>query len=219
MTNLVPILLQMCFLLLFIAFKVRIVHQRPLCFRTLSTKLLNKKLPTLSCSRQYPNAELSSHVFSAHFISNTTCHTHANAIKSDSYSHSVHLLGTLHPNTSGSASNAHFLRLSQSTQSAPSSRFLVQTNGFAFEKWFSIATQRMHNFAHNFMLKCCSFQMPRRGCTHGGMVVLWWVVSKNSTILQPLSTKQAFCASVEGSYYPSSSPNVKYTATSRSENA
>ena len=33
----------MCFLLLFIAFQVRIVHQRPLCFRRLTTKLLTQK--------------------------------------------------------------------------------------------------------------------------------------------------------------------------------
>ena len=43
--NPVPILLQMCFLLPFIAFQVRIVHQRPLCIRSLTTKLLTQKRP------------------------------------------------------------------------------------------------------------------------------------------------------------------------------
>ena len=76
------------------------------------------------------------------------------------------------------ASNAHFLRLSQSAQSVPSSRFLAQTlfrgiipctkmSGFASERWFSSITQWVHNFADNFMLKCCSFQMcSDRGSTY-----------------------------------------------------
>ena len=38
-------LLMMCFLLLFIAFQVRIVHQMPLCIRSLTTKLLSQKYP------------------------------------------------------------------------------------------------------------------------------------------------------------------------------
>ena len=60
----------------------------------------------------------------------------------------------------------HVLRLSQSAQSVPSSRFLAQTiirctktSGFASERWFSSTTQSVNKFAHNFMLKCCSFQM------------------------------------------------------------
>ena len=64
----------------------------------------------------------------------------------------------------------HFLRLSQSAQSVPSSRFVAQTiirctktSGFASERWFSSTTQSVHNFAHNFMLKCCSFQMSSDG--------------------------------------------------------
>ena len=64
----------------------------------------------------------------------------------------------------------HFLRLSQSAQSVASSRFLVQTiiqctktSGFASERWFSSTTQSVHNFAHNFMLECCSFQMSSDG--------------------------------------------------------
>ena len=68
----------------------------------------------------------------------------------------------------------HFLRLSKSAQSVPSSRLLAQTlfrgirwctktSGFASEKWFSNTTQSVHNFAHNFMLKCCSFQITSDG--------------------------------------------------------
>ena len=68
----------------------------------------------------------------------------------------------------------HFLRLSQSAQSVPDSRFLAQTlfrgilrcsktSGFASERWFSSTTQSVHNFAHNFMLKCCCFQMSSDG--------------------------------------------------------
>ena len=60
----------------------------------------------------------------------------------------------------------HFLRLSQSAQSVPSSRFFARTivqcgmaSGFASERWFSNTTQSVHNFARNSMLKCCSFQM------------------------------------------------------------
>ena len=58
----------------------------------------------------------------------------------------------------------HFLRVSQSAQSVPSSRLLAQTiipstktSGFASEKWFSSTTQSVHKFAHNCMLKCCTF--------------------------------------------------------------
>ena len=40
-----PILLQMCFSLLFIAFRVRIVHQRPLCIWSPSTKPPTQKRP------------------------------------------------------------------------------------------------------------------------------------------------------------------------------
>ena len=138
----------------------------------------------------------------------------------------------------------HFLRLSQSAQSVPSSRFLAhtiircaKTSGFASERWFSSTLQSVHNFAHNFMLKCCSFQMSsdggsteadqgahREGC--------WFCIClghvQKSMALQPLSTTKASCASVaqwqvptpsSGLHYPSSSGNLKCTATVRSESA
>ena len=60
----------------------------------------------------------------------------------------------------------HFLRVSQSAQSVPSSRFLAQTvirctktSGFASESWYSSTTQSVHKFAHKCMLKCCCFQI------------------------------------------------------------
>ena len=58
--NPVPILLhllQTCFLLLFIAFQVRIVHQRPLCIWSLTTKLLTQKCPYAQLLSRYPGAE------------------------------------------------------------------------------------------------------------------------------------------------------------------
>ena len=87
------------------------------------------------------------------------------------------VINSLHPcnsNTIVRASNAHFLRLSHSAHSIPTSKSLAQTlfrgiirctktTGFAYEKWFSSTTQWVHNFAHNFMLQCCSFQISSDG--------------------------------------------------------
>ena len=52
----IPILLPMCFLLLFIAFQVRIGHHRPFCIYGLSTRYRPKNVSTLSRPTDYPNA-------------------------------------------------------------------------------------------------------------------------------------------------------------------
>ena len=55
----------------------------------------------------------------------------------------------------------HFLRVSQSAQSVLARTIIrcTKTSGFASERWYSSTTQSVHKFAHNCMLKCCSFQM------------------------------------------------------------
>ena len=167
--NPVTILLQLCFLLLFIAFQVRIVHQRPFCIRSLTTKRLTQKCSYAQLLKRIPRCRVIQPSFFCSFL----LQYNARACAAVFDSHSDQLLRTLHPNTSLSASNAHFLRLSQSTQLVPSSKFLAQTlfrgiirctktSGFAFEKWFSSTTHWVHNFAHKF-IKCCSFQMSSDG--------------------------------------------------------
>ena len=43
--NLVSIVLHICFLLLFMAFEIRMAHQRPLCIWNLTKKTLPEKCP------------------------------------------------------------------------------------------------------------------------------------------------------------------------------
>ena len=101
------------------------MHQRPLCIRSLTTKLLSQKHPYAQLLSRKPKPRVIQPSFFFSFLLQynvtPTCLCCSVRLADDQ------LLKTLHPNTSARASNAHFLRLSHSAQSVPSSRFLAQT--------------------------------------------------------------------------------------------
>ena len=167
------------------------------------------------------------------------CHPRGCAAVSNS--HSDQLLTTFHPNTTIPACFAAFAVRSVSPKfHIPCSNFFQRhflVHLVALKRWFSSGTQSLHNFCHNFMLKCCSFQMSSYGWStkaeqdaheEGCWLCICFGHVQQSMALQPLSTAKASCASVaQGQvpapsswlHYPSSSHNPKCTATSRSENA
>ena len=109
----VPILLQMCFLRLFIAVRVRIVHQRPLCIWSVSTKLLTQKHPYAQLPSRIPQGDpaklfllISSEVPRATHVAVLQCLT---AI----------VINSLQP-CIPAQNFTHFLRVSQSAKSVPS---------------------------------------------------------------------------------------------------
>jgi len=156
--NPVLIPLQMCFLLrqlhglLFIAFQVLIVHQRPLCIQTLTTKLQTQKRPCTQLHRRIPRRRVMQPGFFCSFLLQCNVPPTCLCIAAVSDSHSHQLLGHLHPNTSVPALYAHFLQLLQSAQSVPSSRFLPQT--LLRVRPFLLIFSAVHCATHVPVLQC-----------------------------------------------------------------
>ena len=111
----------------------------------------------------------------------------------------------MHPNTSARAPNALFLRLSQSAQSVPRSEFLASFGAqsrlvLLRRGCFPTLLMGCAVFAHNFMLKLCSFQISSDGgqhgprCTQGGMLVLYlFSMSNNPRHFRPFPQKNVLC--------------------------
>ena len=148
------------FLLFLIAFQVPVLHHRPLCIQSVTTKLLTQKCPYAQLLNTIPRRKTQSDPARLFLLISSALQraTHVPVLQCVAMcdSHSDQLLTTLHPNRTVLASNAHFLWLWQFAQSVPSSRFLARTlfrdiirckktSGFAFEKWFSSTTQSVHN--------------------------------------------------------------------------
>ena len=89
----------MCFLLLFTALQVRIVHPRPLCSWSLTTKLLTQKLPYAQLLKGKPKRRvIQLNFFYSFLLQDNVPPTYlCIAAMFDSQSHQ--LLGRLHPNT------------------------------------------------------------------------------------------------------------------------
>ena len=187
----VSILLQMCFLRLFIVFRVRIVHQMPLCTWSLGTKLLTQKHPYAQLPSRKPRHSVIQPSFFCWFFWSTTCHSRGCAAVSDN--HSYQLPTTLNPGTKFCAFSAAF------AVCLVSPKFQIPCS--ESERWYSSTTQSVHKFAHNCirnvpLSKCLQMMgqhRPTRVHTerHADSVFVW-VMSKNPWHSSPRLQRRHF---------------------------